>query len=368
MSLAPPRISSVSSGPNIADLGDFTLESGEVIPNLRMSYLTFGTLNADRSNAILSLPGLGGTRFSQSHWAGPGKAFDTDRYLVIQPDTLGVASLEADATTSPTRSGLNMSFPRFTIRDMVKAEHLLVTQCFGIRRLFAVAGTSMGGMQALQWAVSFPDSMEAVVQLISLAKTTRQLRFILEVARRAIMRDPAWLGGDYPNDALPQQGTAAGLLVQNVFTASSAWFEAHCETAQDVVAQCDEAERLAGQTIQPRDWVYRTWALDSHHIGETPGFGGDFVAAARSIKARVLLLPNSKDQLIALGEGGLVEAATHITHAKLVDIDDIAGHRATTNPSPQTLALITSEIHDLFSRIERGQPGISGPRLPAHLA
>ena len=103
-------------------LGNLTLESGEVIRDFRMTYITAGTLNADKSNAILSIHGLQGTRNSQSAWAGPGRAFDTNRYFVIQPDTLGAASVDPNATTSPTRSGLNMSFPRFNIRDMVKAE------------------------------------------------------------------------------------------------------------------------------------------------------------------------------------------------------------------------------------------------------
>lgn len=333
--------------------GDFALENGEVIPGLRMSYVTHGTLNADKSNAILSLHGLGGNKVSQSHWAGPGKALDTDHYFVIQPDTLGVASSEVDATTSPTRSGLNMRFPRFNIRDMVNAEHLLVTKGLGIKHLVAVTGTSMGGMQSLQWAVSFPDFMEAVIPLLSMAKASRHLSFIFEVARRAIMQDPNWNGGDYQNSAPPREGMGMGWLVQNAFAASSAWFEAHCASGRDVVAMCDETQRLAAQNLQARDWIYRTWALELHNIGATPGFKGDFNAAARSIKARVLLMSNSKDQLTTLREGGLVEAATLIPHARLVDINDFAGHRATTSASPDTHALITSEMHELFRRIEQ---------------
>src|SRR3712207_65264 len=89
-------------------LGDLTLESGAVIPNFRMTYITQGTLNAERSNVILSIHGLRGDRNAQTPWAGPGRALDTARYFVIQPDTLGVASTDPNATTSPTRSGMNM--------------------------------------------------------------------------------------------------------------------------------------------------------------------------------------------------------------------------------------------------------------------
>ena len=126
-------------------LGDLKLESGEVIRNFRMTYITHGTLNPAKSNAILSIHGLQGNRNNQSYWVGPGRAFDSKKYFIIQPDTLGVASMDPEATTSPTRSGLNMNFPRFNIRDMVNAEHRMLTECLGIRHLVAVAGSSMGG-------------------------------------------------------------------------------------------------------------------------------------------------------------------------------------------------------------------------------
>ncbi len=119
----------------ICQLGDLRLESGTVIPNVRMTYITHGTMNPERSNAILSIHGLRGNRDAQSFLAGPGRALDTDRYFVVQPDTLGVASTDPNATTSPTRSGMNMSFPRFTLRDMVNAEHRLVTECLNVRTL-----------------------------------------------------------------------------------------------------------------------------------------------------------------------------------------------------------------------------------------
>ena len=99
--------------PQSCNLGDLKLESGAVIPNFRMTYITHGTLNAQKSNAILSIHGLQGNRNNQSYWVGPGKAFDPKKYFIIQPDTLGVASTDPNATTSPTRSGMNMKFPRF---------------------------------------------------------------------------------------------------------------------------------------------------------------------------------------------------------------------------------------------------------------
>ena len=154
---ASTQVSWAQSSVQTCPLGTLQLESGQSIPNFRMTYITLGRLNAARSNAVLQIHGLRGTRDSQTTWAGPRKAFDTDKYFVIQPDTLGVASVDPNATTSPTRSGLNMRFPRFRIRDMVHAEYRMLTECLGLSHLVAVSGSSMGGVESMQWAVSYPD-------------------------------------------------------------------------------------------------------------------------------------------------------------------------------------------------------------------
>jgi homoserine O-acetyltransferase len=345
-------------------LGDLTLESGAVIPNFRMTYITHGTLNADRSNAILSIHGLRGNRESQSFLAGPGKALDTNRYFVIQPDTLGVASMDPNATTSPTRSGMNMNFPRFTIRDMVKAEHRMITECLGLRHLVAVTGISMGGIGSLQWAVSFPDFMDAVIPVVPQAHSNRQANFIWEAARQAIMLDPKWRDGNYSAEDPPRRGTGIGINIQNAFGFSpDAFGEMFRDRAAVDAFYASTTEQL-GNTTQARDWIYRTWAIVNHDIAQTPPFNGDLPAAARSIRARLLLMPNCFDQLLPPGESGVMEVAAHAPNAKIVDLDDIAGHSG--NSSPRSVPLITAEVQDLLKRIADGRPGFSGPRIPRH--
>lgn len=346
----------------ICQLGDLRLESGEVIKDFRMSYITFGTLNADKSNAILSIHGLQGNRNSQSAWAGPGRAFDTNKYYVIQPDTLGAASNDPNATTSPTRSGLNMTFPRFNIRDMVRAEHRMLTECLGIKRLVAVAGSSMGGIETMQWAVSFPDFMAVAIPQTPMARANRQGNFIWESIRQAIMLDPKWRDGNYPNDDPPRAGIGVGLQIQTVVGWSAAGFEEGFATREQVHAFHAESAKTVGNNVQARDWIYRSWAIQSHDIGQTPGFKGDFAAAARSIKARVLMFPNCQDQLHPPREGGVLEALQHIPVAKLVNYDDIGGHRGST--SATSLATFATEVRDLLKRVEDGRAGINGPRIP----
>lgn len=343
-------------------LGELKLESGEVIKDFKMTYITFGTLNADKSNAILAIHGLQGNRNSQSSWAGPGRAFDTNKYFVIQPDTLGVASTDPNATTSPTRSGLNMAFPRFNIRDMVKAEHRMLTECLGIKRLVAVAGSSMGGIETMQWAVSFPDFMAVAIPQTPMARANRQGNFIWESVRQAIMLDPKWQNGNYPNDDPPRAGIGVGLQIQTVVGWSAAGFEEGFATREQVHAFHAESAKTVGNNVQARDWIYRSWAIQSHDIGQTPGFKGDFAAAARSIKARVLMFPNCQDQLHPPREGGVLEAMQYIPVAKLVNYDDIGGHRGST--SPPSLATFAVEVRDLLKRVEEGRPGINGPRIP----
>jgi len=360
--LAAQAVSAQKQPVQTCQLGDLKLESGEVIPNFRMTYIAFGTLNEAKSNAILSLHGLQGNRNNQTYWVGPGKAFDPKRYFIIQPDTLGVASLDPNATTSPTRSGMNMAFPRFNIRDMVNAEYRMLTECLGIKKLVAVAGSSMGGIESFQWAVSFPAFMEAVIPGTPMARANRQGNFIWESVRQVIMVDPKWQDGNYPNDDPPRAGVGVGLQIQSVVGVTAEGYEMDYATREQVHAAFASDAKRVGNSVQARDWIYRSWAIQSHDISQTHNFKGDMAAAARSIRARVLILPNCQDQLHPPRQGGVLEAAQYIPHAKLVDYDDTGGHRGSR--SARALATFETEVKDLLQRVADGKPGLSGPRFP----
>ena len=360
--VAQTRTAPVPSAVQSCSLGNLQLESGETIPNFKMSYITFGSLNEKKSNAILSLHGLQGNRNSQTIWTGSGNAFDSDRYFVIQPDTLGVASVDPNATTSATRSGLNMKFPRFNIRDMVNAEYRMLTECLGIKHLLAVGGISMGGIETLQWLVSYPDFMEAAFPMVPMARTNRQGNFIWEGVRQVVMNDPKWKNGDYPKGDEPKNGIATGLQIQSAFGVSAAGYDALYETAEQVRSMFNSDVKRLSESIDARDWVYRSWAIDSHDIGQTAGFKGDLKAAASAIRAKVILFPNCQDQLHPPREGGVLEVAKYIPQAKLVDLDDIGGHRGAF--TTRTQALFTAEVQALFKRIEDGLAGITGPQFP----
>src|SRR6266571_7335598 len=164
--------------------GDLTLESGEAIKDFSISYVTHGTLNSKKSNAILMVTAISGNHHRIDFMIGPGKALDTDKYFIICTDAIANG-----LTTSPSNSKVQprMSFPKFAIRDMVESQYRLLKEKLGIDHVVAVVGPSMGGMQVLQWGVSHPDYMDALVAMVPLARTPAWTVAVLEASRKAIM-------------------------------------------------------------------------------------------------------------------------------------------------------------------------------------
>jgi homoserine O-acetyltransferase len=205
------------------------LDNGALLAPVEVAYESYGRLNAGKSNAILVLHAFTGDAHAAgiSHetgkpgwWdnmIGPGKAFDTNQYFVICSNVLGGCR----GTTGPssidpaTGRPYAMSFPVITIGDMVRLQKLLVDH-LGIGKLLAVAGGSMGGMQALEWAVSFPDRVVAAIPIACTTRHSAQQIAFNEVGRQAIMADPDWNGGDYYGGKPPARGLAVARMVGHI--------------------------------------------------------------------------------------------------------------------------------------------------------
>jgi len=214
---------------NCVRFDSLALDSGSTLAPVEVAYETYGELNARKTNAILILHAFSGDAHAAgiSHetgkpgwWdnmIGPGKAFDTNRYFVICSNILGgCRGTTGPASVNPaTGCPFAMSFPVITIGDMVRLQKMLI-DWFGIERLLSVAGGSMGGMQALEWAISSPDR---VVSAIPIACTTRhsaqQIAFN-EVGRQAIMADPDWSEGNYYSRKPPARGLAVARMVGHI--------------------------------------------------------------------------------------------------------------------------------------------------------
>src|SRR5512137_1072488 len=207
------------------------LESGDSLPPLTIAYETYGKLNREKNNAILICHALSGDAHvagfhegeDKPGWwdtvVGPGKAFDTDRYFVICSNIIGgcKGSTGPSSENPATGKPYGAAFPVITIRDMVNAQKLLIDH-LGISRLYAVAGGSMGGMQVLQWTVSYPDFVKKAVVIATSAYSTPQHIAFNEVGRQAIVSDPEWNSGNYydraPNG--PVRGLSLARMVGHI--------------------------------------------------------------------------------------------------------------------------------------------------------
>ncbi|MBI2685279.1 MAG: homoserine O-acetyltransferase [Acidobacteria bacterium] len=204
------------------------LESGIVLAPVDVAYETYGTLNESKSNAILIVHAFSGDAHAggvdaEGHkgwWdnmIGPGKGFDTSKYFVICSNVLGgcKGSTGPSSINPATGQPYAMSFPVITIGDMVRLQKLLIDS-FGITRLLSIAGGSMGGMQVLEWAVRYPESVASAIPIASTARHSAQQIAFNEVARQAIMADPDWCNGNYYNSKPPGRGLAVARMVGHI--------------------------------------------------------------------------------------------------------------------------------------------------------
>ena len=215
----------------------FQLDSGATLGPVTLAYETYGQLNADRTNAILITHALSGSAHaagyhqpdeSKTGWwddcIGPGKAFDTNKFFIICSNVLGgcYGSTGPSDPDPATGKPYGMRFPVVTIGDMVRAQVRLIDH-LGIDSLLCVAGGSMGGMQALEWAAHYPQRLKAAIPIATTAHHSPMLIALSEVGRQAIYADPAWNNGDYYDAGLkPDAGLAVARMVGHITYLSEA--------------------------------------------------------------------------------------------------------------------------------------------------
>ena len=206
------------------------LESGDIIDSFKLAFKTYGKLNADKTNAILVCHALTGDQYvagnnpitgREGWWSrmvGPNKPIDTNKFFVICSNVLGGCA----GSTGPKelQNGSDVAyggnFPSVTIKDMVKAQSLLI-ESLNIEKLFSVIGGSMGAMQALQWAIDFPDRILNIIHIAGALKHSAQNIAFHEVGRQAIMSDPIWKNGKYfENNEVPERGLSVARMIAHI--------------------------------------------------------------------------------------------------------------------------------------------------------
>jgi homoserine O-acetyltransferase/O-succinyltransferase len=321
-------------------MGDLTLESGQVIKDFAISYVTHGALNAKKSNAILMVTALSGNHHRLDFLIGPGRALDPTKYFIICTDAIGNS-----LTTSPSNSKAQprMQFPRFTIRDMVQSQHRLLKEKLGIDHVVTVIGPSMGGMQALQWGVSHPDFMDSLVALVPLARTPAWSIVVVDASRKAIMLDPAWNGGNYTSP--PANGIRLWRDILGFLSARTPeMYRYQFANPLEVLPWLKAQEDTLMNVFDANDYIYQTWAYETHDLGSTSGMNGDLVKALRTIKAKTLMMTGVKDLLNPEWEP--LEAAHYIRDVRTVTINptSITGHFAAGGFIPADVEQINAEV------------------------
>ncbi|MGD0500209.1 MAG: homoserine O-acetyltransferase [Bryobacteraceae bacterium] len=214
---------------NSARFDSLSLDSGATLAPVEVAYEAYGELNAAKTNAILILHAFSGDAHAAgiSHetgkpgwWdnmIGPGKAFNTNKYFVVCSNVLGGCrgSTGPSSLNPATGKPYAMSFPVITIGDMVRLQKMLIDR-LGIERLLAVSGGSMGGMQALEWTVAYPESVVAAIPIATTTRHSAQQIAFNEVGRQAIMADPDWNQGDYYDRQPPARGLAVARMVGHI--------------------------------------------------------------------------------------------------------------------------------------------------------
>ena len=206
------------------------LDSGALLSPLEIAYKTYGTLNADKSNAVLVCHALTGDQHAASPhpvtgkpgwWdrvIGPGLPLDPERYFIIATNVVGgcMGSTGPASVNPATGEPYALSFPVITIADMVRAQAMLI-EALGIETLFAVVGGSMGGMQVLQWAADYPEKLFSAICIAAAARHSAQNIAFHEVGRQAIMADPDWRGGAYQRAGVrPEKGLAVARMAAHI--------------------------------------------------------------------------------------------------------------------------------------------------------
>jgi homoserine O-acetyltransferase len=214
---------------HVVQFDSISLDGGATLAPVEVAYESYGELNAQKSNAILILHAFSGDAHAAGvspetgkpgwwdNMIGPGKAFDTNRYFVICSNVLGgCRGTTGPASINPaTGCPYAMSFPVITVRDMVRLQKMLIDH-LGIRRLLSLSGGSMGGMQALEWAVSYPDAVVSTIPIAATGRHSAQQIAFNEVGRQAIIADPDWNDGDYYAGKPPARGLAVARMVGHI--------------------------------------------------------------------------------------------------------------------------------------------------------
>ncbi|PWK15869.1 homoserine O-acetyltransferase MetX [Tumebacillus permanentifrigoris] len=333
----------------VLQIPELRLESGAVLYEVDVAYETYGELDASGSNAVLVCHALTGDAQAANWWdgvLGPEQVLDTARYFLVCANVLGGCNGSTGPQSVNPASGkpYGSAFPTISIRDMVHVQHLLL-QALGVRSLHLVIGGSMGGLQAIEWAVSYSSFVRHCIPIASAQQLSALAIAYNDTMRTAVTNDPAWSGGDYYGGTGPVQGLALARKIGMITYRSYELFADRFgrETARDECYQIESYLDHHGQKLVNRfdagSYLCLLKAMDHHDIGR--GRGG-LQAALQRITAKLLWVGIDSDRLYpAVEQRACYEALrTAGVDCEYAEIRSVHGHDAFLIECQQTSQIV----------------------------
>lgn len=299
---------------------ELSLEGGEKLRNVTLAYETYGKLNKEKNNAILICHALSGDAHAagwhegdiKPGWwdiiIGPGKSLDTEKYFIICSNVLGgCKGSTGPASINPETGELyGLDFPIITIKDIVKAQKYLIDH-FKISELFAVIGGSMGGMQVLEWCVSFPDTVKMAIPIATSANSSPQQIAFNEVGRRAIISDPQWNNGAYYDTEPPKDGLSLARMIAHItYLSNESMYEKFGRRLQDkeeysfdfdLDFEVESYLHYQGESFVKRfdanSYLYISKAIDYYDLT----LNGSLAQGFKDVKSKILVISVDSDWL-----------------------------------------------------------------------
>lgn len=314
----------------ITSLGDFKLENGAIIKDCKIGYRVFGQLNSTKTNGILFPSWYGGTTKMIEQLVKPWRAIDTNKYCLILVDALG-DGVSSSPSNSVSQHGAD--FPAFSIRDMVTTQYQLLTEKFGIKHLHAVMGISMGGYQAFQWAVSYPEFVSHVIPIVATPQPSSYDLVEWSVMRIIIETDTAFNHGRYKvNPIIP-----AGTIYTQLNSTTPPYI---IKTMSRKAAEFYIKNTMTAKVNDWNDTYYQLKALLDHDIAKPRN--GSLPEAAKHVKAKMTIIVEKQDHLC--NPEPAIEFSK-LLQCKLVVLDSELGHIGSANlDDPMMKEAIQTEL------------------------
>lgn len=278
----------------IFDLGDVSLQSGEVLPDAKLAYQTYGELNSQRDNVVVMPTFYTGTHYRNEGFFGSGRAIDPARHFIVSVNMFGNSLSSSPSNTPAPFDGPR--FPHVTLYDNVACQHRLLTEELGVESLALVTGWSMAGCQSYQWGAQYPDMVRAIVPFCGSAKTSPHNIVFLEGVKAALQADAVWNDGDYTSP--PVTGLKAfgrvycGWAYSQTFFREGLYKDLGFETFEDLLGDWEQDHV---QNWDANNLLAKLWTWQQGDISANDLYGGDFRAALGAIKAKAILIPCTTD-------------------------------------------------------------------------